>query len=652
MRSDGHSFLYGGLELSAPQVLLDGEVLDAQVQQLDEVEEDEDREGHLATWLFHLPDLKFETDVTLDPTGVSLSTTLHAAPDFSPLSFGLRFRVGGVSRFLQMGYHSWDGSGYRAFPPVRRNVEVGAHGTAGQPAQPGYALTQLFDVHGSVLQLGFLRHDRVQHTFRLIHTEAGDFLDIETLWDRQIPDGSGAIGAEPLLISSGDHAEVLLERWAERVAAASPLPPRHTAPLTGWSSWYNLYAAITEENILEHLRDTQRVRDARRLNSRVFQIDDGFTPEMGDWLEVKPQFPRGMKPLLSDIRAAGFVPGLWIAPFLAGNRSRLYDNHPDWVVRDRRSGGPLICMSFYGEFRWHKRSEEYYLLDTTHPDAMQYLRDVFRTWRQDWGAEYFKTDFMFYGAEYGPERVRRYGEGQSRIQIWLDVARMIREEIGDAQWVGCGTPLWPGVGLMDAVRTGRDVGASWDTGLDAAERLENLAVRNFGHGRLWQADPDCVLLRERFHHLTPGEVDTLALYSGMTGGLVMTSDQLGQLGEQRLALWQLLLSGAGGRCQFPLLGNVDSPWIVQTREVKGGVAIHVLNLGSEEIRAGLRLRDLHLPKALRLQHWRNAPQLLPAEAVEAVTLSLPARSSTLLFGSETGEQVPPGLALGADPPAQ
>ena len=54
----------------------------------------------------------------------------------------------------------------------------------------------------------------------------------------------------------------------------------------------------------------------------IFQIDDGFTPEMGDWLDVKPQFPRGMAPLLADIAAAGFRPGLWIAPFLVGNRSR------------------------------------------------------------------------------------------------------------------------------------------------------------------------------------------------------------------------------------------------------------------------------------------------------------------------------------------
>jgi len=33
-------------------------------------------------------------------------------------------------------------------------------------------------------------------------------------------------------------------------------------------------------------------------------------------------------------------------------------------------------MQLYGEFRWHKRSEEYYVLDATHPDAFEYLRQI------------------------------------------------------------------------------------------------------------------------------------------------------------------------------------------------------------------------------------------------------------------------------------
>jgi hypothetical protein len=73
-------------------------------------------------------------------------------------------------------------------------------------------------------------------------------------------------------------------------------------------------------------------------------------------------------------------------------------------VRDARTGDPFVEMRFYGEFRWHKRSEGYHILDVTHPDAAAYIAKVFRIWRREWGARYFKTDFMHFGSGHGPDK--------------------------------------------------------------------------------------------------------------------------------------------------------------------------------------------------------------------------------------------------------
>src|SRR6185437_2400536 len=162
----------------------------------------------------------------------------------------------------------------------------------------------------------------------------------------------------------GCEVEESLREWARQVAHAAPTPPRlRPRRISGWCSWYSLYSSISDALLLDHLQAAVRFRDDYQVPFEVFQIDDGFVPEMGDWLDLKPQFPRGMAPVLADIRACGFIPGLWIAPFMVGNRSRLYAAHPDWVVTDRHTGKPLVPMKFYGEFRWHKRSEEYYVLD-------------------------------------------------------------------------------------------------------------------------------------------------------------------------------------------------------------------------------------------------------------------------------------------------
>lgn len=462
-------------------------------------------------------------------------------------SLGLRFTATGVRRYLRNGYQSWDGSWF-ALP--------GTPAGEGPPARAptlGFAMTALlpFDDGGAVL-LGHDRCDRFQTRFRFGGTAKTMTIDIETLLDR-----TGAIRTETLVLFDDDFVEPALRRWSVRVAAASPLPPRVPAErLTGWCSWYNHYAAIDEATILREIAAAANFRDAHEVALAIFQIDDGFTPEMGDWLDVKPQFPRGMSPLLDEAAAAGFIPGLWIAPFLVGNRSALFAAHPDWLVRDRVSGAPLLAFHFYGEFRWHKRSEEYHILDVTHPEAARYIAEVLRTWTRDWGARYIKADFLLHGAEYGPDRAWWHEAGLSRIAIWRRMMMLIRDAVGDEVIVsGCGSPLWASVGLVDAVRIGRDVGVTWHGDYSAESLLRDLQTRNHADGVLWQADPDCLLLRDRYHDLADGEIDALARFAAGAGGVLMTSDTLDELPPQRAALFADLLRSRVTACEFPLLGH-------------------------------------------------------------------------------------------------
>ncbi|QGF24557.1 glycoside hydrolase family 36 protein [Raineyella fluvialis] len=526
-------------------------------------------------------------------------------------AFGVRLLVEGAARWLQLGYHSWDTSQYLP-------IETG--GT-------GYALTQLAS-GGGFLQLGFVRHDRLQHRFTLRESAGQRVLDVEALWDRRRPaDGSSPPASEELRVQWGARADDLLRDWAQQVAVGGPRP-RRGPPITGWSSWYNLYAAISADTLraeLADLRDTDR-REGWGLS--VVQIDDGFTPEMGDWLTTKPQFPDGMKPLLNEIRASGYVPGLWIAPFLIGNRSELYATHPDWAVGDRETGRPYVCMRFYGEFRWHKRSEEYYLLDTTHPEAMAYLRRVFRTWRHEWGCGYFKTDFLYHAVEAGPERMIRHRSNLSRAEIIVAACRAIRDEIGpEATWVACGAPFWMLVGLVDAVRIGRDAGVSWPDGMFAA-----LSTRGFANGILWQADPDALLLRERFHALAPEEQQTIATAQAMVGGVTMTSDSVGELSQERRSLFAAALDLTPGTCRYPILGTGD-PAFVQWRPDAN--LLHLVNPTADPLLTRIPLSSLGLsePPTIRRASLTGADSPLPETVVQqdaSIVAELAPRSGVLL----------------------
>lgn len=510
--------------------------------------------------------------------GDSVRLDLRAEDVADPLdALGLRLAgVKCVRRYLRNGYQSWDGSWF-----VEPGTPAG-DGPANKVPTLGFAMTALLPHGPGAVVLGADRQDRFQTRLRFGGTAEAMHLDIETLLDR-----TGATAAETLFLFDGDGVEDTLRRWSARVAAASPLPPRLPPRITGWCSWYNLYAAIDEPVIHEHLHAAAAYRDRHRAPLDTFLLDDGFTPEMGDWLDVKPQFPRGVKPLLAEAEALGFRPGLWIAPFLVGNRSRLYREHPDWVVGDRLTGGPMVAMRFYGEFRWHKRSEEYYVLDVTHPDAAAYLTHVFRTWVGDWGARYVKADFLYFVMEHGPERAVWHEPGLSRVEVWRRGMALIRDAIGpDVTLSGCGCPLWAGVGLVDAVRIGRDVGVTWNGEYSAESLLRDLQSRNHAHGVLWQADPDCVLLRDRFHEMTDAQVELLARFAAGAGGVLMTSDHLGELGPDRARLFAELLARPVTGCDFPELGAEGASVVQRVRDGREVVGETRLELGADPVAPG------------------------------------------------------------------
>ena len=55
-------------------------------------------------------------------------------------------------------------------------------------------------------------------------------------------------------------------------------------------------------------------------------------------------------------------------------------------------------------------------------------------------------------------------------------------------------------------------------------------MRSFLHRRLWLNDPDCVMLRTSHTDLTPEAAHTWARAVGVSGGMVLVSDDLALLG--------------------------------------------------------------------------------------------------------------------------
>jgi alpha-galactosidase len=337
---------------------------------------------------------------------------------------------------------------------------------------------------------------------------------------------------EEFTFRSGAGREQLLTELAQRLVQNHP-PLRLKTPPAGWCSWYCFGPAVTARQVLDNL-------DFIAIHSpglKYIQIDDGYQPAMGDWLETGSAFGGDVQGVLKEIRKRGFEPAIWVAPFIAEEKSHLFEQHPDWFVKDL-DGKPLRAdrVTFGG---W--RRGPWYALDGTHPEAQRHLELIFRTMRQEWGCTYFKLDANFWGAIHGG---RFHDPRATRIEAYRRGMQAILRGGGDSFILGCNHPIWPSLGLIHGSRSSNDIKRSWDRVKTTAQ--QNLS-RNWQNGRLWWNDPDAVVLTGqlgedefRFH--------ATAVYAA--GGMVLSGDDLTKISPERLSILKKLLPPTGVAASF------------------------------------------------------------------------------------------------------
>ena len=295
-------------------------------------------------------------------------------------------------------------------------------------------------------------------------------------------------GSGDWFVAAGDEPE-FLSRYASLLGQRFGTG-RRKSPQRVWCSWYSLYTAIDETRLHKVLSDLED------LPFDVFQVDDGWQINIGDW-EPNSKFPSGMDDLASRVINTHRKAGLWLAPLLVAPSSKTFNQHPDWLLRDQN--GKLVSAGF----NW---GEQLYALDTTHPAALEWLTTLMKQVRQ-WGYDYIKLDFLYAGALPG----KRY-LNMPREAAYRNGLKALRQALGDAYFLTCGAPVLPSIGLCDAMRVGPDVAAHFCSHRDddlllnfATPGLRN-ALRTTLH-RLWlspllHTDPDVVYFRNRQNSLS------------------------------------------------------------------------------------------------------------------------------------------------------
>jgi alpha-galactosidase len=314
-----------------------------------------------------------------------------------------------------------------------------------------------------------------------------------------------------------------LGAWGTTYAATAGAGELRPAP-TVWCSWYHYFTKVTQADIVENLDAI----GAAELTVDVVQIDDGWQTEIGDWLTLSDRFA-SLPALVHRIRSAGRRAGIWVAPFLVGARSVVAARHPGWLI-----AGPDGMPVSAG----HNWGQDLFGLDVTHPVAERYLRDVFG-WLASIGIDYFKIDFIYGGALAGSRHT-----GVDALAAYRRGVGLVREVIGpEAYLLGCGAPILPSVGLVDAMRVSPDIALEYEPAdgdlSQPSQRSAALSTvgRAWQHGRFWVNDPDCLVARPAVQRR-----EEWATIVERYGGLRASSDRIADLDDWGMRTTRRLLA--------------------------------------------------------------------------------------------------------------
>lgn len=303
-----------------------------------------------------------------------------------------------------------------------------------------------------------------------------------------------------------------------------------TTRTAGWCSGPEFKNRISEKKLLD---STRQLVSHPELGVSFVQLDDGYQTAIGDWLSLNNKFPSGLKAIADEIHQHGFKAGICLVPFVAGRNSALFREQPDWFLNDEQD--QAVNCGF--NLSWKTKV---FALDLTHPEVEDWLKNIFAQFVA-WGFDYFKVDHIFAGIRHG----QRQCPALSPLESYRHGLEIIREVIGDRFLIGCGAPIGPSVGLVDAMRVSDDGLEKWhnpiwewlerDYGVKSVSgRIRNNIQRSVMHRKLWLNDPGCLLVHDRNTDLNLSEVRTLITHQGMTGGFLSLGDNLTRLSRERL----------------------------------------------------------------------------------------------------------------------
>ncbi len=150
-----------------------------------------------------------------------------------------------------------------------------------------------------------------------------------------------------------------LQNWARNYQLLNGKGTR----LTLLNNWETTYFDFNDEKLKSLIQDT------KKLGVDLFLLDDGWFSNkyprdnsqagLGDWQPNKKKIANGIGSLVKEATANGVRFGIWIEPEMVNPKSELYENHPDWIIKEP------------GRPEYYMRNQ--LVLDLTNPQVQDFI---------------------------------------------------------------------------------------------------------------------------------------------------------------------------------------------------------------------------------------------------------------------------------------
>ena len=180
------------------------------------------------------------------------------------------------------------------------------------------------------------------------------------------------------------------------------------------NSWEASYFDINERKLLN------LAKAGKDVGIELFVMDDGWfgernddTTSLGDWDVNKKKLPGGVKRLCDKVREMGLMFGIWLEPEMVNVKSRLYEEHPDWVLQIPKNP--------------HSEGRNQRILDLTRKEVQDFIIEKMSEVFSSADISYVKWDMNRIFSDYFSSALPKEKQGEVAHRYVLGLYRCMKE---------------------------------------------------------------------------------------------------------------------------------------------------------------------------------------------------------------------------------